>query len=161
MTRMQTAAIALLFGATAQASMAAEPLISEVDVVVELEDAENANALTYWPTIEQDMEAKFAAEIADQLNDSGLDVTVRLAEVSLDGSELLGSKGEFNTLKGWVYIREQNNPEPIESVGISLEGEIGTGDPDASFTIAPSIDDMYEALTTRFVERTMEEIARL
>ena len=69
--------------------------------------------------------------------------------------------GEFNTLKGWVYIREQGKPDPVESVGLSLTAKTGEVDPSADIVIAPSQNAFYDALLNRFAERTVEEVQGL
>lgn len=136
------------------------PLISNADVVVELDDV-NANALDYWPTIEADLEAKLVEKIEPFYSGDGYEVKVSLSEISVDGSALLDGEGEFNTLKGWVYIREQGNPDPVESVGLSLEARTGEADPDAVIVIPPAKDKFYDTLLNRFAERTVEEVEKL
>ena len=158
MKRFMSAAFASIIASAFGGALHAQAVVSEVDVIVELEDAANANALEYWPSIETDLESLLEEKLAGQMANEGHDVTVRLAEVSLDGSPLLGTDGEFNTLKGWIYIREPGDPDPVESVGISLNAEVGEGDEDALINLNPSIDDMYRALLDRFAERTIEEV---
>ena len=165
-TKTFIAATAFLMGGsiaavTASGAFAADGhLVSEADVVVELDDV-NANALTYWPDIEQDLEAKLAEKIEPFYSGEGYEITVSLSEISIDGSALLGHEGEFNTLKGWVYIREQGKPTPVESVGLSLTAKTGEVDPSADIVIAPAKNAFYEALIDRFAERTMEEVQGL
>ena len=142
------------------AAMAQDKLVDEVDVKVELDDV-NANALDFYPNIETDLETKLAEVFSPMHSDDGYDITVSLSEISLDGSKLLGAEGEFNTLKGWVYIREQGNPDPVDSVGLSLQAKTGESDPNAAFVLAPGTDDFYQALLQRFAERTMEEVQGL
>lgn len=136
------------------------PLISDADVVVELEDV-NANALSYWPDIESDLEAKLVEKIAPYYSGDGYEITISLSEISIDGSALLGNEGEFNTLKGWIYIREKGNPDPVESLGLSLEAKTGAVDPSATIVIAPAQDKFYDTLLDRFAERTVEEVEAL
>ncbi|NNL34827.1 MAG: hypothetical protein HKP35_03320 [Silicimonas sp.] len=149
---------------TATAAFAeARPLISEADVKVELDDV-NANALQYFPDIEKDLEAKLAEAIEPYYSGDGYEITVSLSEISVDGSVLLGNDELFNTLKGWVYIREQGNPDPVDSVGLSLTAV--TGEVDASATentivIPPAQNAFYDALLSRFAERTIEEVEGL
>ena len=151
---------------TATAAFAQErPLIAEADVIVELEDV-NANALDYWPTIEKDLEAKLAEKIEPYYSGDGYDITVRLSEISIDGSALLGNEGEFNTLKGWVYIREQGNPDPVDSVGLSMTAKTGEANYEAPentvvVVIPPARAAFYDALLDRFAERTVEEVEKL
>lgn len=151
---------ALTFAATSVVFAAEHQLISEADVVVEFDDI-NANALTYWPDIERDLEAKLAEKIEPFFSGEGYEITVSLSEVSVDGSALLGNDGEFNTLKGWVYIREKGDPTPVESVGLSLQAKTGEVDPSADIVIAPSQNAFYDALLTRFAERAVEEVQNL
>ncbi len=132
-------------------------LIAEADVKVELDDVQ-ANALEYWPDIERDLEEKLASAIAPHYSGDGYDVTIRLSEISIDGSALLGNEGEFNTLTGWVVVREQHNPAPVERVWVSLTAKTGEVDPEADIVIAPARNAFYNALLDRFAERTVEEI---
>lgn len=140
-------------------------LIKEADVKVDLSDVD-ANALDYWPTIEKDLEAKLAEKIAPLYSGDGYDITISLSEISIDGSALLGAEGEFNTLKGWVYIREQGNPDPVDSVGLSLTAKTGdvTATPSENTLVtitAPQRKAFYDALLDRFAERTIEEVQGL
>lgn len=163
-TRVASSAFVLgsVLAVTAATSVSAQDktMIHEADVVVELEDM-NANALDYWPTIEKDLEAKLAEKIEPYYSGEGYDIRVRLSDVSISGSTLLEGEGEFNTLKGWVYIREQGNPDPIGSVGLSLEAVTGEADSEADFIIPPASDEFYDALLNRFAERTVEEVQKL
>ena len=150
-----------LAAATAASAVAQDnALIAEADVKVDLDDVD-ANALQYWPNIEKDLEAKLAEKIEPLYSGDGYDITVSLSEISIDGSALLGNEGEFNTLKGWVYIREQGNPDPVDSVGLSLTAKTGDVDPAADIVIAPSQNAFYDALLDRFAERTIEEVQGL
>lgn len=137
-------------------------MIHKADVVVELEDV-NANAMEYYPNIERDLEAKLATEIEPYYSGSGYDIRIRLSEISIDGSALLGNEGEFNTLKGWVYIREQGNPDPVDSVGLSLTAQTGdtSAATESTIVIPPARNAFYEALLQRFAERTVEEVQGL
>lgn len=144
------------FGATGALAQD-RPLIAEADVTVELEDV-NANALSYWPNIELDLEAKLNEKLAPYFSGDGYDIKISLSEISVDGSALLGNEGEFNTLKGWIYIREQGNPEPVHSLGLSVEAKTGETDPNAILVIAPSQNAFYDALLDRFAERAIEEV---
>lgn len=161
-----TAALLVAASATFSVSEAlaqeTKTLISEADVVVELEDV-NANALDYWPAIEADLEEKLAEKIAPYHSGDGHDITVRLSEISIDGSALLGNEGEFNTLVGWVYIREKDNPEPVESIGLSLTATTAetTVASQTAIIIPPARNAFYEALLDRFAERTVEEVQGL
>lgn len=154
--------IASVLAMTTATSVSAQDktMIHEADVVVELEDM-NANALDYWPTIERDLEAKLAEKIEPYYSGDGYDIRVRLSEVSVNGSALLDGEGEFNTLKGWVYIREQGNPDPVGSVGMSLEAVTDEANSDAAIIIPPASGKFYDALLNRFAERTVEEVQKL
>ncbi|MEQ9041669.1 MAG: hypothetical protein RIE24_25365 [Silicimonas sp.] len=149
---------------SASATLAEEnkKLISSADVVVELEDVE-ANALDYWPNVEADLEEMLSAKIAPYYSGDGHEITVRLSEISIDGSALLGNEGEFNTLNGWIYIREKGNPDPVESIGLSLTAKTGNATPATEDTIVipPGRNAFYQALLDRFAERTLEEVQSL
>lgn len=138
------------------------PQIAKSDVRVELSDV-NANALQYWPDIEEDLEAALSREILPYYNadGSGYEIVINVSEISIDGSALLGNEGEFNTLEGWVYIREPGNDQPVEDFGLTMTAKTGAVAPGTRVVIAPSDTDFYEALLQRFANRAVDAVEEL
>lgn len=139
------------------------PQIAKGDVRVELSDV-NANALQYWPNIEEDLEAALNREIlpyAVPEGAEGYEIVINLSEISIDGSALLGNEGEFNTLEGWVYIREPGNDQPVEDFGLTMTAKTGAVAPGTRVVIAPSDTDFYEALLQRFADRAVDAVEQL
>lgn len=144
------------------AAYAQDNMINEADVVVELEDAENANALEYWPKIEADLEEVFAAYIAPVQSGDGYDVRVRLTEVSLSGSKKLAGQGEFNHMEGWVYVREQGEPSVVDSFKVIIDAETMTDNlRPGDFVILPNMDDFYIALLNGFADKSVRSIGEI
>lgn len=139
----------------------AEPTINEADVIVELEDAENANALEYWPQIETDLEEVMAAYIAPLHSDDGYDVKVRLTEVSLSGSKILEGEGEFNHMEGWVYVREQGDPSVVDSFNIVIDAKTQSAGIADGMIVIPGMDDFYVALLNGFADKSVKLIKDL
>jgi hypothetical protein len=152
-TLLATAAIGV-----AGAASAADVTLADVDVIVEFEDAENANAQEFWPAIETDLETVFAAKTAAMHSDEGLDVNVRLTEVSLSGSQILTGEGEFNHMEGWVYVREQGDPDPLESFKVIIDAKTGSAGIIEGMVIVPDMQDFYVALLNGFADKTLQEI---
>ena len=151
-----TSVSALLAAGIAHAE---DNLVNEADVVVELEDAENANALEYWPRIEADLEEVMAAYVAPMKSGDGYDVTVRLTEVSLSGSKVLEGEGEFNHLEGWVYVRDQGEPSVVDSFKVTIDAKTGSAGIADGMVILPDMDAFYVALLNGFADKTVKTIA--
>ena len=130
----------------------------DIDVTVELSDVENANALDYWPSIEADMERVMSERVSAFYAPDGVDIDVSVTEVSLSGSQLLANGGEFNTLQGWVYVRDENNGNLLDTFHINLRAETGTvGWQDGAVKL-PEMQAFYDALLEAFAEKTVEGV---
>ena len=146
---------AFAFASTATAQ---DVKFADIDVSVELKDVENANALDFWPTIEADMERVMTERVASMYAPDGLDIDVNLTEVSLSGSNLLKEEGEFNTLHGWVYVRDENNGNLVDNFNIKLRAETGQVGLQDGMIVLPDMQDFYVALLNAFADRTVEKV---
>ena len=154
-TLVLTTAVALSIATVAPAQ---DVKFADIDVTVELSDVENANALDYWPTIEADMEKVMTDRVASMYSPDGLDIDVSVTEVSLSGSTLLKDQGEFNTLQGWVYVRDENNGNLVDNFKINLRAETGqVGLQDGQIKL-PEMQAFYDALLTAFADKTVERV---
>lgn len=147
------AAISMATFATAQ-----DVAFADIDVTVELGDVENANALDYWPSIEADMEKVMTERVSAFYAPDGVDIDVSVTEVSLSGSKLLSDGGEFNTLQGWVYVRDENNGKLLDTFHINLRAETGTvGWQDGAVKL-PEMQAFYDTLIEAFAEKTVQGV---
>jgi hypothetical protein len=137
----------------------AQPVkFADIDVTVELGDVQNANALEYWPTIEADMERVMTDRVSENYAPDGVDIDVSVTEVSLSGSKLLSDGGEFNTLKGWVYVRDENNGNLLDTFHINLRAETGeVGWQDGAIKL-PAMQAFYDALLEAFADKTFTQV---
>ena len=131
---------------------------SDVDVTVELGDVQNANALDYWPSIEADLEKVMTERVSTLYAPDGVDVDVAITEVSLSGSKLLSDGGEFNTLKGWIYVRDENNGNLLDTYHINLRAETGQVAWQNGAIKVPEMQAFYDKLLETFADRTVERV---
>lgn len=137
---------------------AEDTTFADIDVTVELGDVENANALDYWPSIEADMEKIMTERVASMYAPDGVDIDVAITEVSLSGSKLLSEGGEFNTLQGWVYVRDENNGNLLDTFHINLRAETGqVGWQDGAIKL-PEMRAFYDALLEAFADKTVARV---
>lgn len=149
--------------AAATVAFAGEETVSKVDVYAEIEDVQNANALQFWPDIETDLQAVIQAMLGNRATDDGMEMTVRIDEVSLSGSELLTGEGEFNRLQGWVYFKEPVDAEPLFQAEITVDAETGAIDlsrveGDVVMIKMPDMPDFYTALLVGFADVAVGQI---
>ena len=149
------AGAAIAFASTASAQ---DVKFADIDVTVELSDVENSNALDFWPTLEADMERVMTERVAPMYAPDGLDVDVSVTEVSLSGSNLLSDEGEFNTLQGWVYVRDENNGNLVDNFKINLRAETGQVGLQDGMIVLPDMKDFYVALLNAFADKTVERV---
>ncbi|CAN0596407.1 unnamed protein product, partial [Ectocarpus sp. 12 AP-2014] len=148
-------AAALLFSASATAQ---EAKFSEIDVLIDLSGGESANAIDFWPEIEADMEAIMLQRISTIYDPNGLYVTVSVTEISLDGTRGLVDKGEFNTLRGLAYVREEEGGAVIDALAFGLRAqpwEVGVVD---GMTTLADKEDFYVAMLNRFADSMVSTI---
>lgn len=149
--------------AAATVAFAEEGTLSKVEVFAEIEDAQNSNALEFWPQIEADLETVINAMARNRMTDDGLEMTVRISEISLSGSELLTGEGEFNRLEGWVYFREPGDPAPVHQKEIFIDAETGAIDlsgVESDFVIVkmPEMPAFYTALLVGFSDVAIDQL---
>ena len=136
-------------------------MLDEVDVKAELGDVNQANALDYWPTIEDDLENVIRARAGSMVSDDGYDVVVSLREVSLSGSTLLSGEGEFNKLEGYAYFIPGGETVAQEQDLISIEAVTAPVPADAVAVIVPGKPVYYAAMLEGFASKTMEILGEL
>mgnify|MGYP001804447022 CR=1 FL=1 len=153
-----TSALALGLGSTAWADSA------KVDsIFVDLSpNADDANVETVWPTLEDDLKTLLDAKFAPHMSDDGYTVTVRIIEVSLDGSMILTESDEFNHLEGWVYVRPNDGTGNISPTKVIIDAQTGAlyKTPDGAVQI-PGAELFYAAMLDGFADKTLETILEM
>jgi hypothetical protein len=169
---MKTIKILMLGTAVAAASLtaanAANPMVSEIDVSVEFASTD-ANVLQFYPTLEVDLEAKLAETLKPVMSDTGGRIQVILSDVSVDGSEILGSTGEFNTMSGGMFFYPVNldksdsasavNPMTSTINVVAVPEYPANISPDGpTFIMPPSEGSIYDAMIEKFSEVVAERL---
>lgn len=145
----------LLFAASAYAQ---EAEFSKVDVLIDLNGGSLANAINFWPEIEADMEAVMLQRISTIYDPNGLHVNVSVTEISNDGTRALVDKGEFNTLRGLAYIREEEGGAVIDALAFGVRAqpwELGLVD---GMTTLADKEEFYLAMLNRFADSMVSTI---
>lgn len=162
-TILFAAGLAIAGSLAASTAVFAQPMLDEITVDAEFEDVEGANALQYWPELENDLAEAIAYRAGSMRSENGYDVTVRVREITMSGSRVLTGEGEFNHLEGIVYFRAPDDPVPVEQVTIILDartGEIPVLE-DGAIVVLPGTPVFYAALLDAFARNTIEALGKL
>lgn len=135
--------------------------LKSVEVKAELGDINNANALDYWPSIEEDLAKVIEAEAAPNVSENGYQVVVSLKEVSLSGSKLLSGRGEFNHLEGWVYFIPEGETVAQDQDDVIIEAVTAPVPNDAIAVIVPGKPAFYAAMLEGFAVSTVDKLEAL
>lgn len=135
--------------------------IDEVEVKADLGDVNKSNALDYWPSIEEDLEAAIKASAGPLVSNEGYDVTVQLKEISLSGSKLLSDSGEFNRIDGWVYFRPEEGGAAENQHNIIIDAKTGDVPTGAIAVIVPGKPEFYNAMLVGFADATLNRLEAL
>ncbi|MEO9826617.1 MAG: hypothetical protein ABJF50_19615 [Paracoccaceae bacterium] len=142
----------------ASVANAQEKEFSEVDVTIQLGDAGGSNALNFWPEVETDMEAVIRQRVSTLYNPNGLNVSLNVTEISLDGSKDLPGDGAFNTLRGVAMIREDANGPVVAFEEFGLRAQPWeTSIKDGMFLLADKAD-FYNAMLNNFANELVTVI---
>lgn len=144
-------------------AMAEDLKIAEIEVKSELADVTDSNALQFWPEIESDLKTAVEAALVPMLDENGDDVVVSLSEVSLSGSAVLGDAGEFNQMRGWVYVFGDDRSAPKHSFEVILSAQsaaVGSV-PENTIIIPVSDADFYNVLIAAFATSTAEKLGEI
>ncbi|MFV2052864.1 hypothetical protein [Aliiroseovarius sp. YM-037] len=169
MTMFKTVVFGAALAATSTFAYADDVQLSEIDVQTDLSAVEGANAMEYWPTLNDDLRAAIAAQV--DLAEDANRVMVEIHSVTLDGSGVLPESGEFNQLQGTIAVFEPKTGQeaddgdiaPVTSYPLNLDASVADGGvaPEGWIRIPPSTDDFYTALVNTFaieVVKNLEEM---
>jgi hypothetical protein len=134
--------------------------VASVDVEADVSVVENQTALTQWPTLAEDLRAAIAEEVFPETSPEGLEVSVRITSLSLDGSYVLGDDGRFNTMEGVVVVKRPDEPQSAEGMQIRLMSTSDTTITSSAdvFVIPPSPEDFYNAMILAFANSVGEKV---
>ncbi|MCR8827304.1 hypothetical protein [Pseudosulfitobacter koreensis] len=132
--------------------------IAEVTVQADLTENVDANALQYYPQIEEDI-ARMIAERIDITGDAGDPVIkVEIKGVMLDGDSILPDSAEFNELYGSINYTDDNREINAETIPVYIKAMTAETPEDGVIYIAPGRDDFYEAMITALVDKVVENV---
>lgn len=144
---------------SSQALWAEEATVKEVDVKAEIESAEGANALRFYPGIEDDLERAVVARVPVGDDPNGYVVDVVLQKVSLDGDTVLPDSMEFNQMEGVIVITSPLTGAAPQSIPVQLAAASGEGlVPEGFVAVTPSTDDFYSAMVESFASVVAERV---
>lgn len=146
--------------------LAAEPMISDIDVSADFSAVDDANALEFWPDLEADLEAALAEELSGRMADDGGRLQVIVNDVSVDGSAILTGDGTFNSISGGVFLYpEEAAGDGAETPFTTSVTVVGVPDmPDSvsdegpDFLILPSDATVYDVMLEKFAEVVLERL---
>ena len=124
--------------------------------------ADNANVESVWPDLENDLKGVLDAKFERHRADDGYDVSVRIIDVSLNGSTILTEEDEFNHIEGWVYMRPDGNPGDVTPVKVSIDALTGAvyKNPEGEVQI-PGAELFYTSMLNEFGDKTRELVLKM
>ncbi|MEM9970856.1 MAG: hypothetical protein AAF762_07130 [Pseudomonadota bacterium] len=124
--------------------------------------ADEANVEEVWPTLGSDLKTVLDDKLALYRDNDGYDVSIRIIDVSLDGSKILTEDDEFNRVEGWVYVRPGDDASDVTPIKVIVDAQTGAvfKNPDGSVQI-PGAELFYNAMLNGFAEQTREAILKL
>lgn len=138
---------------------AEEATFKDVTVDIAIDAATGANALTYYPEIEADLERHIIAQLPVSDDPNGYSVNVTLHSMSLDGDTILPDSREFNRLEGVALVTSPLTNATPHSIPIRISAETEkTALPEGFVVIAPSTDDFYDAMLAGFAHSVGRDV---
>jgi hypothetical protein len=172
MKLLWTTAICTGLALSAGTLSAQEKTLSGVEVHADLSAYEDANVLSFWPTLEDDMNKAIASKVIVDDNADAPRISVEINKVAIDGDTVLPDSGEFNQIEGTVTTHAGVNAQstssaeaadspddvigsyPLHMTAISGDREV----PEGWIVVPPSQDDFYNALIDAYAESVVERI---
>ena len=145
----------------AQAAMAADVRIKDVQVEADLSAVTNPQAATYWKNIGPDLESAIAARLGAAASDEGSDIKIDIDEVSLANSFQNQLGIADSVLGGSVRVTSTNAIDDAESYDLKVSIETANAFlpdgavPATSFTDAP---EYYTALINAFADGVVRRL---
>lgn len=135
---------------------AGDVTVGSVAVEAKLAAGDDTNALKLWPDVTEDLQKMVKDAVQPMMADDGVDVKVRLTEMSLEGETMLPDDGEFNWLSGWVFLYRDGTPVKSFPVIMRADSPDAVSVPGAVIVVAPNDSDYYNALLAGFAAHTAQ-----
>ena len=167
---MKLLKIAALCTTTTLGSMALAGDVSvfDVEVKTDLSSFSDANAMTYWPNLGDDMLAAIRQNLTVSGDDEDPMIRVEINKVAVDGDTILPDSGEFNELEGTVsvYPGATNDNAEVDQGNVKEQSfpiylSAVTGDmvvPEGWSLVAPSQDKFYNEMVNGFARVVVDNI---
>ncbi len=157
------AATALLLAACSTTPEIPPPptTISEISVSTDLQAIGNADSVSYWQTLERDLEAALATEFIDSLDAGGAIVSVDVDEISLANAYSSQFQGENSRLAGRVRVTDRLTGDSFGTYDVTATAReaatlISTGS--GTTTISPDSDEFYRAVVQAFARGVAQTV---
>ena len=144
--------------ALSTAVLAAEDVrISKIDVEASVTSLADSNALTFYPSLEEDLRSEIAQRVPLSSDSADPQIRIDIRKIALNGSTMLPESKEFNELEGVVDVTSPTG----ESAGLSFAVNISaySGDavaPEGYINVPPSETDFYVAMVSTFADVVAE-----
>lgn len=154
---------ALLLAACATTPEAPTPpsTVSAITVNTDLQSIGNAESVSYWQGLDDDLEAALASAYLGRIDPAGAVISVDVDELSLANAFSSQFQGENSRLSGQVVVTD---PVSGESIGVydvtatAREAETlltGAG----VTTISPTSAEFYEAVVEAFARGVVQAVS--
>lgn len=138
---------------------AEEATIKDISVKAEIDTANGANALTYYPQVEADLAQAIAGRVPVSDAPNGYVVQVMLQSMTLDGDSVLPDSMEFNRMEGVALVTSPLTNTAPETIPIQIAAYSGDGPALDGYTVVePSVDDFYVSMVMAFAELVANDI---
>ncbi|UOA27483.1 hypothetical protein [Pseudosulfitobacter sp. DSM 107133] len=138
-------------------AFAASP-ISEVTVNADLNEHVDANAMQYYPQIEEDV-MRMIAERIELTGDAGDPaIKVEIKGVLLDGDSVLPDSAEFNELVATINYTDANAEINEDTVPVHIMAKTADMPHDGVIYVAPDRADFYQAMIAALVDDVVNNI---
>lgn len=125
-------------------------------------DADQSNVTEVYPTIANDLKLILEQRFSDNRAEDGHDVTVRLTEVSVDGSTILTPDDEFNRVKGMVYVKAKGDAGGPSPFSITVDAKTGAIYKDSDgMVVIPDKALFYNAMLSGFADKTYDAVQKV
>tara|TARA_R100000655_G_scaffold101382_1_gene146435 strand:+ start:330 stop:953 length:624 start_codon:yes stop_codon:yes gene_type:complete len=164
-TNMKNIALAAGVSAIALSSSAfadEKIMVSAIDVESSVSASTEANAMDFYPDLEEDLRAEVAERVPMSSDAADPQIKIDIRKIALNGSTMLPDSKEFNQLEGVVDITSPNG----DNAGLSFPVMISAyaGDeiaPEGYVNVQPSETEFYVAMVSTFADVVAEGLANV
>ncbi|UOA31602.1 hypothetical protein DSM110093_01372 [Sulfitobacter sp. DSM 110093] len=137
-------------------------MVSAIDVESSVSASTEANAMDFYPDLEEDLRAEVAERVPMSSDAADPQIKIDIRKIALNGSTMLPDSKEFNQLEGVVDITSPNG----DNAGLSFPVMISAyaGDeiaPEGYVNVQPSETEFYVAMVSTFADVVAEGLANV